>query len=79
MEEINRLRIVIGGKILADWNVQVWAASSRKGDVCGIWMCDERPVIKCTHCGNWYCEEHRGVLQTPGHPIKYSPKKGRGV
>ncbi|TET10082.1 hypothetical protein E3J84_04470 [Candidatus Aerophobetes bacterium] len=50
------------------WDVEVWAAKSRKGEVCGILGCQNKPVVKCKHCFNMYCEEHKGVLNTPAHP-----------
>jgi len=49
------------------WDIEAWAAKSRKGEVCGIFGCLDRPVVKCAHCGNYYCEEHSFVLKTPGH------------
>ena len=52
------------------FDVEIWAAKSRKGEVCGILGCGETPVVKCDHCGNHYCEEHKFVLETPGHPEK---------
>ena len=49
------------------WDIETWAARSRKGEVCGILGCSNKPVAKCTHCGNYYCKEHQLVLETPGH------------
>ena len=51
------------------WDVELWAAKSRKGEICGIYFCGNEPVIRCNHCGNWYCEEHKFVLDnTFAHP-----------
>lgn len=50
------------------WDVEAWAARSRKGEVCGIFGCPNKPTVKCKHCFNMYCEEHKFVLDTPGHP-----------
>jgi len=44
-----------------------WAEKSRKGEVCGILGCQNKPVKKCPHCRNHYCQEHAFVLDTPGH------------
>lgn len=44
-----------------------WAEKSRRGEVCGIFGCKNKPVVKCPHCGNWYCKQHAFVLDTPGH------------
>lgn len=49
------------------WDVELWAAKSRKGEVCGIFGCPNKPTIKCEHCFNMYCEEHKFVLDTPAH------------
>lgn len=49
------------------WDVEDWAAHSRKGAVCGIFGCRGKPVERCSHCGNHYCEEHRWVIYGPGH------------
>ncbi|MBA7546933.1 hypothetical protein ES705_39334 [subsurface metagenome] len=49
------------------WDVEAWAARSRKGEVCGILGCQNKPVKKCFHCGNHYCQEHAFVLDTLGH------------
>lgn len=51
------------------WDIELWAAKSRTGDVCGIFGCHNEVITKCPHCGNWYCREHRFVLDTPGHRI----------
>lgn len=50
------------------WDVEMWAAKSRKGEVCGIFGCPNKPTTKCEHCGNMYCEEHKWVIKTPAHP-----------
>lgn len=49
------------------WDVEAWAAQSRRKEVCGIFGCTRRLVILCPHCKNWYCLEHRFVPSTPGH------------
>ena len=51
-------------------DVEIWAAKSRMGEVCGILGCDKQPYSKCEHCGNHYCEEHKWVIGLPGHPKK---------
>lgn len=43
------------------WDVEVWAAKSRKAEVCGIFGCLNRPVIQCPRCQNWYCQEHKNI------------------
>ena len=48
--------------------VDEWAEKSRRGEVCGILGCKNKPVIKCPHCGNHYCREHAFVIGGPGHP-----------
>lgn len=52
------------------WDVEVWAAKSRNGEVCGVFGCQNKPEVKCDHCSNMYCEEHACVLNTPGHQAK---------
>lgn len=49
------------------WDVELWAARSRQGEVCGILGCPNDPAVRCEHCSNMYCEEHRFVLSTPAH------------
>jgi len=51
------------------WDLEVLAAKSRKGEVCGILGCQNKPTVKCKHCFNMYCEEHRLVLNTSAHPL----------
>lgn len=53
------------------WDIEDWAAHSRKGEVCGIFGCHSQPVERCEHCGNHYCEEHRWVIRGPGHWTDY--------
>jgi len=58
------------------WDVEIWAARSRKGEVCGILGCPNKPLVKkCPHCGNHYCQEHAFVIDTPGH-LRRVAKKG---
>jgi len=52
------------------WDAELWAARSRKGEVCGIYGCSSKPIVKCEHCLNMYCHEHKFVLDMPGHIIK---------
>ena len=52
--------------------IELWAARSRKCEVCGIYLCQQQPTVRCSHCENWYCEEHKFVIDTPGHRPKYS-------
>lgn len=49
------------------WDVEDWAAHSRRGEVCGIFGCRNNPAVRCDHYGNYYCEGHSFVLKTPGH------------
>lgn len=49
------------------WDIEIWAARSRKGEVCGIFGCPGKPVKQCRHCGNWYCNEHKEVINLPSH------------
>lgn len=49
--------------------VEEWKKRSELGDVCGIFGCEGKPSVFCSHCGNWYCDEHSFVLQLPSHPI----------
>jgi hypothetical protein len=35
-----------------------WEASSRMGERCGIFGCDERPTSQCANCEIWYCFDH---------------------
>lgn len=51
--------------------VDEWAEKSRRGEVCGILGCKNKPVNKCPHCGNHYCQEHAFVLDTPGHQKRF--------
>jgi len=49
-----------------------WAASSRKGNCCGIFGCYNTPVVVvCLHCRNHYCEEHKFVLGLMGHIVRH--------
>jgi len=48
-------------------DVEAWAAKSRKGEICGILSCPNKPTIKCKHCFNMYCYEHKWVIETPAH------------
>lgn len=41
------------------WDIELWAAKSRRGEVCGILGCSNEVVIKCPYCENWYCKEHK--------------------
>lgn len=53
------------------WKMQLWAVQSRKGEVCGIFQCNNKPVVQCKHCGGWYCKEHKSVLSIPtAHLVK---------
>lgn len=52
------------------WDIESWAAHSRKGEVCGIFGCHQPPVKKCDHCGNYYCGKHKNVINSPGHGLK---------
>ncbi len=49
------------------WDIEAWAARSRKGEVCGIFGCPNMPTTKCKHCFNMYCDEHKAVIQLPTH------------
>jgi len=49
------------------WDIEAWAARSRKGEVCGIFGCPNKPTTKCKHCFNMYCDEHKAVIQLPTH------------
>jgi hypothetical protein len=49
------------------WDIEAWAAMSRRKEKCGIFGCEGIPVILCPHCGNWYCYEHRLIPPLPGH------------
>lgn len=48
-------------------DVEMWAARSRQGEVCGIFGCQEKPVVKCDHCSNMYCNLHAGIIDMPCH------------
>ena len=39
-------------------DVEVWEASSRLGERCGIFGCEERPASPCATCEIWYCYDH---------------------
>ena len=54
------------------WDIELWAANSRKGEVCGIIGCHNKPVTKCERCLNWYCEEHKDIHwhSTKKFPLK---------
>jgi len=38
-----------------------WKKRSERGEVCGIFGCEDKPTVHCTRCGNWYCKEHSFV------------------
>lgn len=38
-----------------------WKKRSERGEVCGIFSCEDTPVVQCHRCGNWYCKEHSFV------------------
>ena len=59
------------------WDCELWAAMSRRGEVCGVFGCQKEPTIKCEHCGNNYCRRHSWVLETPGHQ-KIKSYQGKG-
>lgn len=61
------------------WDIESWAASSRMGEVCGIFGCPETPVVECPHCGNHYCQEHSFVINTPGHHRRKKKKLTGGT
>ena len=56
------------------WDIELWAAKSRKGEVCGILGCPGGPFIKCGHCDNHYCRDHCFVIALPGHCSATHPK-----
>lgn len=41
------------------WDCQLWAARSRKGEICGILGCENKLDTQCPYCKNWYCAEHK--------------------
>ncbi len=45
------------------FNVEIgeWKKRSERGEVCGIFGCEEKPKINCPYCGNWYCYEHGSI------------------
>lgn len=49
--------------------IEEWNKKSKRGDVCGIFGCEDKPTTYCYHCGNWYCDVHNFVLQLPGHSV----------
>lgn len=53
-----------------------WAAKSRRGEVCGILGCKNKPVKRCPHCGLHYCQEHAFVIGGPGHQKGEEVAKG---
>lgn len=58
------------------FDVEEWAAASRRKEVCGIVGCRNEPWIKCSHCNNWYCREHQ---TTPGHVMNEIPFCGTDI
>lgn len=47
--------------------VGLWAERSKRNEVCGILGCLENPTTQCPHCGLHYCDEHKSVIDGPGH------------
>lgn len=48
--------------------IKEWKKSSERGEVCGIFGCEDKPVVQCHRCGNWYCKEHIFVHFHEGLP-----------
>ena len=64
-QELKDLRFDTG------FTIAEWREASRQGNVCGILGCTDKPVTKCSHCGNHYCRKHEIVLQTIAHKRGY--------
>ena len=55
---------------VTSWDIELWSAASKRGEVRGIFYCPGFPAEECPHCGHWYCHAHKGVINTPGHQTK---------
>lgn len=40
------------------FTLKEWVGKSKKGEVCGVVGCDQKPTNKCTKCSNHYCYGH---------------------
>lgn len=39
-------------------NLIAWRQRSKAREVCGVWICNSKPIIQCPRCGLWHCAEH---------------------